>query len=87
MKKELFGGDKLRFEAQLKRDLADYLLTHLDAFQQYDIIKVYYDNGQQIVSNALHAAIDYALSKTQSSTDNPLRKTIDLNRLRIFCAR
>ena len=47
----------------MKRDLADHLLAHLDAFQQYDAIKVYYDNGQQIVSNALHAAIDYALSK------------------------
>lgn len=62
-RKDVFDGDKLRFEAQLKRDLANHLLTHLDVFQQYDAIKVYYDNGQQIVSNALHAAIDYALSK------------------------
>ena len=33
--------------------LADYLLTHLDRFQSYDTIKIHYDNGQQVVTNAL----------------------------------
>lgn len=62
-RKSKFGGDKNRFEAQLKRDLANYLLTHLDRFQSYDTIKIYYDNGQQVVTNALQASIDYALAK------------------------
>jgi len=33
--------------------LADYLLTHLDRLQSYDTIKIHYDNGQQVVTNAL----------------------------------
>ena len=48
---------------RLWRDLADYLLTHLDRFQSYDTVKIYYDNGQQVVTNALQAFIGYALSK------------------------
>lgn len=62
-RKSMFDGSKVRFEAQLKRDLADFFLSHLDEFQSYETIKVYYDNGQQIVTNALKASIDYALSK------------------------
>ena len=62
-RKSKFNGDKNRFEAQLKRDLANYLLTHLDRFQSYDAIKIYYDNGQQVVTNALQASIGYALAK------------------------
>ena len=62
-RKSMFDGDRTRFEAQLKRDLADFFLSHLNEFQSYETIKVYYDNGQQIISNALKASIDYALSK------------------------
>ena len=62
-RKSEFDGDKIRFEAQLKRDLANYLLTHLERFQSYGTIKIYYDNGQQVVTNALQASIGYALSK------------------------
>ncbi|RDX30882.1 DUF3800 domain-containing protein, partial [Bifidobacterium breve] len=61
--KTMFDGNKIRFEAQLKRDLADFFLSHLDEFQSYEIIKAYYDNGQQIVANALKTSISYALSK------------------------
>lgn len=35
-RKSEFDNDKRRFEAQLRRDLANYLLTHLDRFQSYD---------------------------------------------------
>lgn len=59
----MFGDNKTRFEAQLKRDLANFFLSHLDEFQSYETIKIYYDNGQQIVTNALQSSIDYALSK------------------------
>nr|WP_204314254.1 hypothetical protein [Bifidobacterium avesanii] len=62
-RKSMFDGDRIRFEAQLKRDLANFFLSHLAEFQSYETIKVYYDNGQQIVSNALKASIGYALSK------------------------
>ncbi|WP_181163455.1 DUF3800 domain-containing protein [Bifidobacterium sp. UTBIF-78] len=62
-RKSMFDGSRTRFEAQLKRDLANFFLSHLDEFQSYETIKVYYDNGQQIVTNALKASIGYALSK------------------------
>lgn len=62
-RKDMFDGNRLRFEAQLKRDLANFFLSYLDEFQSYDTIKVYYDNGQQIVTNALRSSISYALSK------------------------
>ena len=60
-RKSKFGGDKNRFEAQLKRDLANYLLTHLDRFQSYDTIKIYYDNGQVEVSKILSSVFNALL--------------------------
>ena len=36
---------------------------NLAYFQQFDTIKIYYDNGQRSIADALHKAIDYALSK------------------------
>ena len=48
---------------RMKRDLADFIFDRLDRFQVFDKIKIYYDGGQQVVTKALHAAIDYTLSK------------------------
>lgn len=31
--------------------------------QAYDIVKIYYDDGQGMVTDALHAAFEYALNK------------------------
>lgn len=62
-KKSEFDDNRQRFEAQLKRDLADYLLSHLERFQTYGTVKVYYDNGQRVVTDALKSSISYALSK------------------------
>ena len=47
----------------IRRDLAILLLDHLDFLQQFDKVKVYYDNGQALVTKALHDAIEYVLSK------------------------
>lgn len=47
----------------MKRDLINYLFNNLTFFQAFDVVKIYYDNGQAIVTNALHGAIEYALSK------------------------
>ncbi|MCH9276607.1 DUF3800 domain-containing protein [Bifidobacterium amazonense] len=83
-RKSLFDGSRTRFEAQLKRDLADFFLSHLDEFQSYETIKVYYDNGQQIVTNALKGSIGYALSKEavvyrdSQPKDYRLEQTADL---------
>lgn len=48
--------------ARMRRDLVIFLFDNLGYFQRYDTIKVYYDDGQRIVSEALHNAIDYAIS-------------------------
>ena len=85
-RKSEFDNDKRRFEAQLRRDLANYLLTHLDRFQSYDTIKIYYDNGQQVVTNALKASIGYALSKEAVIYRKADLKTTASNKQPISCA-
>lgn len=47
----------------MKRDLILFLFDNLSYLQTFEKIKIYYDNGQVIVTEALHAAIEYALSK------------------------
>lgn len=51
------------FMAGFKRDLVVFLADNLDYFQSFNQIKLYYDNGQQTITNALHAALEYELSK------------------------
>lgn len=51
------------FIARFKRDLVVFLTDNLLYFQAFDKVKIYYDNGQQMVTSALHGAIDYVLSK------------------------
>ena len=51
------------FIARFKKDLVVFLSQNLALFQSYDKVKIYYDNGQQMVTSALHGAIDYMLSK------------------------
>ena len=52
-----------KFIARFKRDLVVFLTDKLDYFQSFDKVKIYYDNGQHMVTSALHGAIDYMLSK------------------------
>ena len=47
----------------LKRDIINYLFDHLEYFQRFDQVKIYYDNGQPTVTGALHAAMEYVLSR------------------------
>ena len=51
------------FTARFKRDLVVFLTDNLGYFQAFDQVKIYYDNGQQMVTAALHSAIDFTLSK------------------------
>lgn len=61
---EVKGRDAVEnIESAMKRELVAFLFDRLEFFQRYDIVKIYYDNGQQAVAEALHKAIDYALSK------------------------
>lgn len=61
---ELKGADTPEsLENKMKRELVGFLFDNLEFFQGYDAVKIYYDNGQQSVAEALHKAIDYTLSK------------------------
>lgn len=51
------------FTARFKRDLVVFLTDNLEYFQAFDRVKIYYDNGQQMVTAALHSALDFILSK------------------------
>ena len=51
------------FIVRFKRDLVVFLTENLDYFQTFAKVKIYYDNGQQMVTEALHGAIDFILSK------------------------
>lgn len=50
-------------QIQLKRKMVDFLFDEIGFFQSFDVVKVYYDNGQTAVTAALHAALEYVLSK------------------------
>lgn len=49
--------------SRMERDIASFITNHLEFFQQFDDVKVYYDNGQDIVKSALDNAIECTLSK------------------------
>lgn len=50
-------------EARMRRDLASLVFEHLPYFQSFASISVYYDDGQEAVSAALHDALDFVLAK------------------------
>ncbi len=56
-------SDPSAFVARFRRDLVVFLADNLEFFQGFDKVKIYYDDGQGMVTRALHAAIDYELSK------------------------
>lgn len=60
--KALFADDQALF-SRMKRDLVNCLFDRLELLQSYDVIKIYYDNGQSDVTRTLHSAFEYALGK------------------------
>ena len=57
------GNDSTALVKRMKRDLIALLSNNLDYFQQYDCIKIYYDNGQPAVTEAIHDAIDCVIAR------------------------
>ena len=47
----------------MRRGLVNFLFDNLAELQSYDMVKVYYDNGQHSIAESLHRAVEYALSK------------------------
>lgn len=75
--------DLAKLTACMKRDISGLLFDHLDFFQAFDDVKVYYDNGQDIVKRALDQSFGFALSKgvlerrKTSMTDYRLEQAAD----------
>lgn len=65
--KQFASLDKLA--GTMRRDLVNFLFDNLAELQSYDMVKVYYDNGQHSIAESLHRAVEYALRRTPSSTD------------------
>ena len=51
------------FVDRMRRDLTLFLFDNLSFFQSFDKVKVYYDDGQEMVAHALHAAVEYVLTR------------------------
>lgn len=61
--------DPARLMERMGRDISSAMVEHLDFFQSFDDVKVYYDNGQDIVKQALDRSVGKVLSRGGSSVD------------------
>ena len=75
--------DPARLMERMGRDVSSAMVEHLGFFQSFDDAKVYYDNGQDIVKQALDRSVDKVLSKgvvrrrKTSMTDYRLEQVAD----------
>ncbi len=75
--------DPTKLSARMKRDISSVLFERLEFFQAFEEVKVYYDNGQDIVKQALDKSIGFVLSKgvvdrrKTSMTDYRLEQVAD----------
>lgn len=76
--------DETALSARMRRDVTNLLFDNLGYFQSFESVKLYYDDGQEIVARALHAAIEYVLSKNSvlyrrtRAADSALEQAADL---------
>lgn len=55
--------DLAKLTARMKRDISNLLFDRLSFFQSFDEVKIYYDNGQDVVKQALDQSIGFVLFK------------------------
>lgn len=60
-KKTAKGFDGLA--TAIERDLKVFLFDHLGYIQKFDVVKIYYDGGQSVVTKAVHQAIASCISR------------------------
>lgn len=56
-------ADAYKLSARMKRDISNLFFNHLESFQSFEMVKIYYDNGQDIVKQALDKSLEFALSR------------------------
>lgn len=54
--KQFASLDKLA--GAMRRDIVNFLFDNLAELQSYDMVKVYYDNGQHSIAESLHRAVE-----------------------------
>jgi len=75
--------DPARLMERMGRDISSAMIEHLGFLQSFDDVKVYYDNGQDIVKQALDRSVGKVLSKgvvrrrKTSMTDYRLEQVAD----------
>lgn len=57
-------GSQDALVARMRRDIVNLIFDHLSFFQSFDAVKVYYDDGQEVVAKAVHGAVEFALAKS-----------------------
>lgn len=60
-KKDSFGSDS-ELVTRMRRDVVNLAFDNLEYLQRFDKVKVYYDDGQYVVTKSLHDAVEYALA-------------------------
>ena len=50
-------------QARMRRDIVNFVFGHLDWFQGFDNVPIYYDGGHSATTSALHEAFDFALAR------------------------
>lgn len=61
--KRNFNDETDKLAEKMRKDLVGVFFAHLDQFQTFDKVKIYYDNGQSIVRKAVHDSVEHALAK------------------------
>lgn len=59
------GSDEIEITGNLSRQLADLVRQNMNMFSEYDVVKVYYDNGQTEVTKILVSVFTTLLSNVK----------------------
>lgn len=60
-KKSVFKSDATLI-TRMKRDVVNLVFDNLEYLQRFDKVKVYYDDGQYVITKSLHDVIEYVLA-------------------------
>ena len=71
-------NDEIDLIGNLSRQLSRFINDNLDFFQSFDLVKVYYDNGQIPVTRILSSVFNTALSNVQ------FKKAVKPSKYRLF---
>ena len=56
-------ADNAALVNRIRRDVTSFLFDNLEYFQSFDSLKIYYDDAQRVVTQSLHAAVEYVLAR------------------------